>query len=160
MPIRPDYWDYQWKVDHEIDAYNTLVFLGLGTIDDFSVKAPDDFDSRQQATIEQVPIIQQKTTTIGVSWKRKFKNGKGSMITSFSTNRLQNIFLVTKIILKKLECCFKTIPTSRRLKIRFQTQHYLEQWKVASEPTFNILIMVTLLEVFSIILIITQGSIL
>ena len=70
MPIRPDYWDYQWKVDHEIDAYNTLVFLGLGTIDDFSVKVPDDFDSRQQATIEQVPIIQQKTTTIGVSEKK------------------------------------------------------------------------------------------
>ena len=35
LPIRPDYWDYQWKINHEIDSYNTLVFLGLGTIDDF-----------------------------------------------------------------------------------------------------------------------------
>ena len=66
LPIRPDYWDFQWKVNHEIDAYNTLTFLGLGTVDDFSVKAPDDFDAEQQATIEQVPIIEQKTITVGV----------------------------------------------------------------------------------------------
>ena len=131
LPIRPDYWDYQWKVDHEIDAYNTLVFLGLGTIDDFSVKAPDDFDSRQQATIEQVPIIQQKTTTIGVSWKRKFKNGKGSMITSFSTNRLQNIFSRYQDNTQKTGVLFQNDSHEQETKIRFQTQHYLEQWKVA-----------------------------
>ena len=77
MPIRPDYWDYQWKINHEIDPYNSLIFWEVGTIDDFSVKAPDDFDAEQQAAIEQVPIIQQKTTTVGLTWKRKYKNGKG-----------------------------------------------------------------------------------
>ena len=30
LPIRPDYWDYQWKVNHEINAYNTIVFFGIG----------------------------------------------------------------------------------------------------------------------------------
>ena len=34
VPIRPDYWDYQWKINHEIDPYNSIIFLGLGTIDD------------------------------------------------------------------------------------------------------------------------------
>mgnify|MGYP007000451901 len=58
----------------------------------YSVKAPDDFDAEQQATIEQVPIIEQKTITVGVSWNRKYKNGKGAMTTTISTNRLQNIF--------------------------------------------------------------------
>ena len=47
LPIRPDYWDYQWKIKHEIDAYNTLTFIGIGAIDDFSVKAPDTFDEEQ-----------------------------------------------------------------------------------------------------------------
>jgi len=61
LPIRPDYWDYQWKIKHEIDAYNSLTFLGIGAIDDFSVKAPEEFDEEQQAILEQVPIIDQRT---------------------------------------------------------------------------------------------------
>ena len=132
LPIRPDYWDYQWKVNHEINAYNTIVFLGLGTIDDFSVKAPDDFDAEQQATIEQVPIIQQKTTTVGVSWNRKFKNGKGSMITAISTNRLQNIFSRYKDNTRKTGVLFQNDSHEQETKLRFQTQHYLNQWKVAA----------------------------
>ena len=76
LPIRPDYWDYQWKIDHRIDDYNSLSFVGLGAIDDFTVEAPDDFDATQQAQLEQVPIIQQNSTTLGISWTRKFKEGK------------------------------------------------------------------------------------
>ena len=63
LPIRPDYWDYQWKIDHKFDKFKSLSFIGLGSIDDFSVVAPEDFDAEQQSTIEQVPIIQQKTRT-------------------------------------------------------------------------------------------------
>ena len=132
LPIRPDYWDYQWKINHEIDAYNSIVFLGLGTIDDFSVKAPDDFDAEQQATIEQVPIIRQKTITIGMSWKRKYKNGKGLMITSLSTNRLQNIFSRYQDNTQKTGVLFENDSHEQETKLRFQTQHYLEQWKVAA----------------------------
>tara|TARA_B100001175_G_scaffold265151_1_gene235374 strand:- start:251 stop:2608 length:2358 start_codon:yes stop_codon:yes gene_type:complete len=132
LPIRPDYWDYQWKINHEIDDYNTLVFLGLGSIDDFSVKAPDDFDAEQQATIEQVPIIEQKTTTVGVSWKRKFRSGKGSMITSISTNRLQNIFSRYQDNAKKSGVLFQNDSHEQETKLRFQTQHYIEQWKVVA----------------------------
>ena len=132
LPIRPDYWDYQWKINHEIDDYNTIVFLGLGSIDDFSVKAPDDFDAEQQATIEQVPIIEQKTTTVGVSWKRKFRSGKGSMITSISTNRLQNIFSRYQDNAEKSGVLFQNDSHEQETKLRFQTQHYLEQWKVVA----------------------------
>ncbi|MDB4235475.1 TonB-dependent receptor, partial [bacterium] len=82
LPIRPDYWDYQWKIKHEIDAYNTLTFIGIGAIDDFSVKAPDAFDEEQQATLDQVPIIDQRSTTVGLSWKRNYKSGKGFMTTA------------------------------------------------------------------------------
>ena len=132
LPIRPDYWDYQWKINHEIDAYNTLVFLGLGTIDDFSVKAPDNFDEQQQATIEQVPIIQQKTITVGLSWKRKYKNGKGSMVTAISTNRLQNIFSRFQDNTNKTGVLFENDSHEQETKFRFQTVHYLDQWKVGA----------------------------
>jgi len=132
LPIRPDYWDYQWKINHEIDAYNTLVFLGLGTIDDFSVKAPDNFDEQQQATIEQVPIIQQKTITMGLSWKRKYKNGKGSMVTAISTNGLQNIFSRFQDNTNKTGVIFENDSHEQETKFRFQTVHYLDQWKVGA----------------------------
>ena len=132
LPIRPDYWDYQWKINHEIDAYNTLVFLGLGTIDDFSVKAPDNFDEQQQATIEQVPIIQQKTITMGLSWKRKYKNGKGSMVTAISTNRLQNIFSRFQDNTNKTGVIFENDSHEQETKFRFQTVHYIDQWKVGA----------------------------
>ncbi len=132
LPIRPDYWDYQWKINHEIDAYNTLTFLGLGTIDDFSVKAPDDFDALQQATIEQVPIIQQKTITVGVSWSRKYKNGKGAMTTAISTNRLQNIFSRYQDNTQKTGVIFKNDSYEQETKLRYQTLHYLDQWKLAT----------------------------
>ena len=137
LPIRPDYWDYQWKINHEIDDYNTLVFLGLGTIDDFSVKSPDEFDALQQATIEQVPIIQQKTNTIGLSWKRKYKNGKGLMITSISTNRLQNIFSRYEDNTQKTGILFKNDSYEQETKFRFQTVHFIQRWKVAAGTNFQ-----------------------
>ena len=37
LPIRPDYWDYQYKLNHKIDAYNSLSLVGLGSIDEFTV---------------------------------------------------------------------------------------------------------------------------
>ena len=137
LPIRPDYWDYQWKINHEIDPYNTLIFLGLGTVDDFSVKAPDEFDAAQQATIDQVPIIQQKTITVGLSWKRKYKNGNGNMITSVSTNRLQNIFSRYQDNTQKTGTIFKNDSYDQETKIRYQTLHYLNKWKVVGGANFQ-----------------------
>ena len=131
LPIRPDYWDFQWKLNHEIDAYNTLTFLGIGSIDDFSVKSPDDFDEEQQAAIDQVPIIQQQTRTMGISWKRKFKNGKGLMTTAISSNRLQNIFSRYKNNAEKTGLLFQNDSYEQETKLRFQTLHYLKYWKIA-----------------------------
>ena len=129
LPIRPDYWDYQWKINHEIDAYNTLTFIGLGSIDDFSVKAPDSFDASQQAVIEQVPIIEQRTTTVGLSWKRKFKNGKGQMLISISSNQLNNIFSRYQDNTEKEGIIFQNNSRELETKLRFQTTHYGPQWK-------------------------------
>ncbi|MEO1099793.1 MAG: TonB-dependent receptor, partial [Bacteroidota bacterium] len=92
LPFLPDYWDYQYKFSHKIDDYNDLTITGVGSIDDFSVNVPDDFDEEQQATLDQLPIIRQWSTTAGVSWKRRFKDGNGFMTTALSTNILNNDF--------------------------------------------------------------------
>ena len=132
LPIRPDYWDYQWKIKHEIDAYNSLTFLGIGSIDDFSVKAPDEFDEEQQATLEQVPIIDQRSTTVGLSWKRNYKNGKGFMNTVVSTNRLENIFARYEDNTTKTGTIFQNDSFEWETKLRFQATQFSENWKWSS----------------------------
>ena len=129
LPIRPDYWDYQWKIKHEIDKYNSLTFIGIGSIDNFSVKAPDEFDAEQQATLEQVPIINQRSTTVGLSWKRNYKNGKGFITTALSSNRLENLFTRFNDNITKTGTIFQNDSYEWESKLRFQATQYLDQWK-------------------------------
>lgn len=136
LPIRPDYWDYQWKIKHEIDAYNSLTFIGIGAIDDFSVKAPDEFDAEQQATLDQVPIIDQRSTTVGLSWKRNYKNGKGFMTTALSTNRLENVFSRYEDNTTRTGTIFQNDSFEWETKLRYQSTFYTDQWKWSSG--FNI----------------------
>ncbi len=129
LPIRPDYWDYQWKLNHTIDAYNTLSFIGLGSIDDFSVVAPEEFDAEQQSTIEQVPIIKQKTNTMGVSWTRKFKNGKGRLRTTLSQNRLQNTFSRFADNETQTGLLFENDAVEQETKLRVHLTQFSGDWK-------------------------------
>ena len=131
LPIRPDYWDFQWKVNHKIDDYNSINFIGLGAIDDFSVEAPDDFDFTQQSFLEQVPIIQQNSTTNGISWIRKFKEKKGQFILALSTNKLKNIFsrYVDNENLNGLY--FRNDSHEWETKLRLKTVNYVNDWKIS-----------------------------
>ena len=131
LPIRPDYWDYQWKIDHRIDNYNSLSFVGLGAIDDFTVEAPDDFDATQQAQLEQVPIIQQNSTTLGVSWTRKFKESKGKFILAISSNKLKNIFTRYNDNINQDDAYFRNDSHEWETKIRAKTISYINDWKIS-----------------------------
>jgi hypothetical protein len=92
LPIRPDYWDYQYKLNTKINDRNTIFLTGVGAIDDFSVKAPDNYDPSQQAVIDQVPVIEQYSSTSGLGWRHRLKEGKGIMNTYLSVNILRNNF--------------------------------------------------------------------
>ena len=131
LPIRPDYWDYQWKIDHRIDDYNSLSFVGLGAIDDFTVEAPYDFDATQQAQLEQVPIIQQNSTTMGVSWTRKFKESKGKFILAISSNKLKNIFTRYNDNINQDDAYFRNDSHEWETKIRAKTISYINDWKIS-----------------------------
>ena len=131
LPIRPDYWDFQWKVNHKIDDYNSINFIGLGAIDDFSVEAPDDFDFTQQSFLEQVPIIQQNSTTTGISWIRKFKEKKGQFILALSTNKLKNIFSRYLDNENLTGLYFRNDSHEWETKLRLKTVNYVNDWKIS-----------------------------
>ena len=131
LPIRPDYWDYQWKLNHKIDERNSLTFIGLGSIDDFSVVAPDDFDMEQQAALDTAPIIEQRTITLGLTWKHKFKNGTGQVNTTLSTNRLKNVFSQYQDNENKTGILFRNDSKEQETKLRVHATQYIKDWKVS-----------------------------
>ena len=131
LPIRPDYWDYQWKLNHTIDERNSLTFIGLGSIDDFSVVAPDDFDVEQQAALDTAPIIEQRTITLGLTWKHKFKNGTGQVNTTLSTNRLKNVFSQYQDNENKTGILFRNDSKEQETKLRVHATQYIKDWKVS-----------------------------
>ena len=137
LPIRPDYWDYQWKINHKINKYNSLIFLGLGSIDDFSLRSPKVFDPNIQASIEQAPIIKQRTITAGLSWKKKYKDGNGLMTTSLSTNRLGNIFSRFRDNISQSNVVFENDSYEWETKIRLKSVRYFDDWKTVIGTNFQ-----------------------
>ena len=124
LPIRPDYWDYQWKIDHKINDFNYLSFIGLGSIDEFSVEAPNTYNFEQQSIIDQVPIINQKSNTIGLTWKNNFKNGNGKIRISISRNMLNNSFNRYEDNERKKDLFFENDSKEVESKLRFNSTHY------------------------------------
>lgn len=129
LPIRPDYWDYQYKISHQIDSYNNIYVLGLGSIDNFSVEAPDEFDEEAQAILEQAPFIEQKTNSIGITWKKRFKDGSGYMNTTLSNNRLENVFTTYLDTENETGIIFRNDAVESETKLRYELTKFVNDWK-------------------------------
>lgn len=131
LPFLPDYWDYQYKLTHKFDDYNELVFTGVGSLDDLTINAPDDFDAEQQAVLDQIPVIQQWSTTSGLSWKRRFKDNSGFMTTALSTNILNNQFEQFEDNVNQEGLVFSNNSQEQEVKLRYSLTKFMEDW------TFN-----------------------
>ena len=132
LPIRPDYWDYQYKLNHKIDDYNEINFLGIGSLDDFSVKRPKDFTLQQQLVLEQVSIIKQWTTTGGLSWKKRFKDGSGFMLNSLSANILNNNFRRFTDNENLTGLYFSNNSKETEIKFRNEITKNINDWKIVA----------------------------
>lgn len=88
LPIRPNYWDFQFKTTTRIDDKTTLSFLGIGAIDEFSFAAPKEATPEKLYVINSSPLINQWTYTVGASLRRLTKNGFWTV--ALSRNTLDN----------------------------------------------------------------------
>lgn len=129
LPIRPDYWDYQYKIDHTIDANNSISLIGIGAIDDFSVEAPEIFDEEATAQLEQAPFIDQRTHVAGISWQHKLKSQPGKFTLSLSHNRLQNTFTQYTDPENESGAYFINESIEAETKLRFDLVRYLGKLK-------------------------------
>jgi hypothetical protein len=80
--------DFQYKVNHQIDAKTTLTAIGIGAIDEFSFAVPKDSDPSKEYVLRAFPTINQWTYTVGFNLKRLIK--KGYYNVSLSRNMFNN----------------------------------------------------------------------
>lgn len=88
LPIRPDYWDFQFKTTTRINDKTTLILLGIGAIDEFRFAAPKEATPEKLYAISSSPNINQWTYTIGATLRKLVKNGYWNL--SLSRNTLDN----------------------------------------------------------------------
>lgn len=128
LPFLPDYWDYQYKFNHEIDEYNTVYVTGVGSIDDFQINDLEEFDPEQQATQDQVPVIRQRSNTVGISWRRRFKDNSGLMTTTLSHNALDNAFSRFRDNVAQTGLFFENDSREAETRFRYSLTKFLGDW--------------------------------
>ena len=88
LPIRPDYWDFQYKINHKIDSKTELNFIGIGAIDNFRLAVPKDADANTEYINRANPVLNQWNYTVGASLKRLIN--KGYFTVALSRNMFFN----------------------------------------------------------------------
>lgn len=88
LPIRPNYWDFQYKVTHKINKKTTLTAIGVGAIDEFTFAVPQESSPEKEYILRSNPNINQWNYTTGFSLKRLLENG--FLNVSVSRNMFNN----------------------------------------------------------------------
>ncbi|WP_229598547.1 TonB-dependent receptor domain-containing protein [Runella zeae] len=88
LPIRPNYWDFQYKVTHKINKKTTLTAIGVGAIDEFTFAVPKESSPEKEYILRSNPNINQWNYTTGFSLKRLLENG--FLNVSLSRNMFDN----------------------------------------------------------------------
>ena len=88
LPIRPNYWDYQFKTSTKLNDKTTLTTIGLAANDDFKLVAPKEATPEKLFAINSNPLINQWNYTFGVALKKLIQDGYWNL--SISRNTLDN----------------------------------------------------------------------
>lgn len=128
LPIRPDYWDFQYKINHKIDNKTELTFIGVGAIDNFKLEVPKESDANNEYIIRANPLIKQWNYTVGASLKRLVSNGYYTVALSRnmffnSADRYENNAL------RSGDKLFSLGSHEIENKLRLDVNKYINGWK-------------------------------
>lgn len=128
MPIRPNYWDFQYKVTWRANAKNTFTLLGIGAIDRFSFEPPRNPTPENLYVLNEAPLW---NYTVGGTWQHSLK--RGVLRVALSRNAFDNG-------LKKYDDNDESDEANRRLqtdaretenKLRLEMQQTFGRWKLS-----------------------------
>ena len=125
----PDYWDYQFKLSHEIDSNNYINIIGIGSIDELTINEPKEYNFENQSLIEQIPLTNQNTETFGITWKKIYKSVNGFFDISISNNNLNNNFIRYQNNLTKSNPTYSNISIENETKFRFINNYNFNNYK-------------------------------
>ena len=125
----PDYWDYQFKLSHEIDSNNYINIIGIGSIDELTINEPKEYNFENQSLIEQIPLTNQNTETFGITWKKIYKSINGFFDISISNNNLNNNFIRYQNNLTKSNPTYSNISIENETKFRFINNYNFNNYK-------------------------------
>ena len=125
----PDYWDYQFKLSHEIDSNNYIKIIGIGSIDKLTINEPKEYNFENQSLIEQIPLTNQNTETFGITWRKKYKTINGFFDMSISNNNLNNSFVRYQNNLTKSDPTYSNISIENETKFRFISNYNFNNYK-------------------------------
>jgi hypothetical protein len=130
LPIRPDYYDFQYKVSYTPNTTNSFSLIGIGAIDHFtfgSIKKPT---LNKYNILDNAPLNNQWNYTVGGTWKRSMKNGFFTVALSRNTFNSDLI---------KYDGNDESFPSKLRLKtnsretenkLRVDVSQNLSGWKI------------------------------
>ena len=131
LPIRPNYWDFQYKISHQINKKTSITFLGVAAIDEFSFAAPKKATPEKLYALNSNPAINQWNYTVGISIKHLLNNGFWNL--AISRNEFDNQ-------LEKYENNLGPVKGARTLyfqsretenKLRFDVNKTYAGWKLS-----------------------------
>ena len=131
LPIRPNYWDFQTKITHQIDKKTTLSFIGIGAIDEFQFAEIKSATPEKLYIINSNPFINQKTYTTGITLKRLINNGFVNIALSrnWFNNNIQQ-FEDNKLQLPSQQI-LSVNSTEVENKLRIDVNKNINGWKFA-----------------------------
>jgi outer membrane receptor for ferrienterochelin and colicin len=134
LPIRPNYWDFQYKITHKINAKTTFTSIGLGAIDEFYFAAPKESTAENLYIIGSTPSINQWNYTQGFALKRLINNGYWN--ATFSRNMLDNQLDKFRENYDgqqddETKRTLKLVSQEIENKLRFDLNKYVGDWKFA-----------------------------
>jgi Outer membrane receptor proteins, mostly Fe transport len=129
LPIRPNYWDFQYKVTHRFNEKTTLTAIGIGAIDEFSFAVPKNTDLQKQYIIRSLPTVNQWNYTVGFTLKRLID--KGYITVTASRNMFNNRLdqFEDADFGNESKRTFKSLSQEIENKLRLEVNKFAGKWK-------------------------------
>ncbi|HEY0040284.1 MAG TPA: TonB-dependent receptor, partial [Flavisolibacter sp.] len=131
LPIRPNYWDFQTKITHQLNEKTTISFIGLGAIDQFSFAKLKEATPEKLYVLNSNPFINQWNYTAGVTVRRLVKDGFVNIALSRNTfdNDIQQYENNETRLPGEQTLAFQSQETENKLRI--DVNKYRNGWKWA-----------------------------
>jgi TonB dependent receptor/Carboxypeptidase regulatory-like domain/TonB-dependent Receptor Plug Domain len=135
LPIRPDFYDFQYKTNTKINDKTTLTFLGVGAIDEFYTVAPKKSTPENEYILRSVPYITQWNYTTGASLKKLITDGYYNI--SLSRNMFDNKIdqFENKQLGNEAYRALRLRSQEIENKLRFDINKFVNNWKWSAGVT-------------------------